>query len=132
MTNPTSRRLELAHKLMQQAGALALAAFNGPSLDVQSKGPGDVVTETDFAIERLAHEAVAAAFPEDGFIGEEFGGGSLETGLTWVIDPIDGAVNFTRTLPYFCVALALLKDGAPIVAWTLDPLRDELFSVGPD
>jgi myo-inositol-1(or 4)-monophosphatase len=132
MTDLASRRLELAHTLITQAGKIALSAFNSPMLDVQSKGPGDVVTETDFAIERLAHQAVADAFPEDGFVGEEFGGGPLETGFTWVIDPIDGTVNFTRTLPYFCVALALLQDGAPIAAWTLDPLREELFSAGPD
>ncbi|MGV8953837.1 MAG: inositol monophosphatase family protein [Cypionkella sp.] len=132
MTEPTRRRLELAHRLIRQAGTMAMAAFNDPLLDVQSKGPGDVVTEADFTIERLTHEAVVAAFPEDGFIGEEFGGGPLASGFTWVIDPIDGTVNFTRTLPYFCVALALLLDGMPIAAWTLDPLRDELFSSGPD
>lgn len=132
MTDATSRRIELAHSLVKEAGILALAAFKNPLLHVESKGPGDVVTQADFAIERLAREAVAAAFPEDGFIGEELGGAALPEGFTWIIDPIDGTVNFARKLGYFCVALALLKAGSPIAAWTLDPLLDELYYAGPD
>ena len=126
------RRLEIAETLMARAGDVARAAFANATLEFTSKGPGDVVSETDFAIERMAREAVTAEFPADGFIGEELGGGPLATGFTWVIDPIDGTVNFTRKLGYFCVALALLRDGEPVAAWTLDPLRDELYHAGPD
>ncbi|WP_375451407.1 inositol monophosphatase family protein [uncultured Devosia sp.] len=126
------RRLLLAETIMTGAGAIARLAFDNAALEVISKGPGDVVSETDFAIERMAREAIGAEFPDDGFIGEELGGGLLTTGYTWLIDPVDGTVNFTRKLGYFCVALALLENGRPIAAWTLDPLLNELFHAGPD
>ena len=117
---------------MTRAGSTARAAFANATLEFTSKGPGDVVSETDFAIERMARDAIGAEFPDDGFIGEELGGGLLAAGFTWLIDPVDGTVNFTRKLGYFCVALALLENGRPVAAWTLDPLRDELFYAGPD
>jgi myo-inositol-1(or 4)-monophosphatase len=117
---------------MASARDIALAAFANATLEVTSKGPGDVVSETDFAIEGMVREAVGAEFPQDGFIGEELGGNPLADGFTWVIDPIDGTVNFTRKLSYFCIALALLKDGLPVAAWTLDPLSEELYHAGPD
>jgi myo-inositol-1(or 4)-monophosphatase len=77
-------------------------------------------------------ERIGAAFPDDGIIGEEFGGATLAAGHTWLIDPIDGTVNFARKLGYFCISLALLKDGVPVAAMVLDPLRDELFHAGTD
>lgn len=126
------RRLQIAEILMVRAGEVARAAFANVALDFASKGPGDVVSETDYAIERMAREVVGSEFPEDGFIGEELGGDPQATGFTWIIDPIDGTVNFTRKLGYFCVALALLEGGVPVAAWTLDPLRDELYYAGPD
>ncbi|MEO8686204.1 MAG: inositol monophosphatase [Devosia sp.] len=127
-----NRRLLIAETVMARAGDIARIAFDNAALEVTSKGPGDVVSETDFAIERMAREAIAAEFPGDGFIGEELGGALLAAGYTWLIDPIDGTVNFTRKLGYFCVALALLENGRPVAAWTLDPLRNELFQAGPD
>lgn len=126
------RRLDLAASVIAEAGAIATAAFADADLEVTSKGPGDLVSETDFRIERLARAAIADAFPDDGFIGEEFGGGAVASGFTWLIDPIDGTVNFARKLGYYCVSLALLVDGTPVAAWVLDPERNELFHAGAD
>lgn len=128
----TDPRLALARRFMADAGSIASAAFANARLEVQSKAPGDLVSETDFAIERLAREQISAAFPADGFIGEEFGGSAIERGFTWLIDPIDGTVNFARKLGYYCVSLALLENGRPVAAWVLDPERDELFHAGPE
>jgi len=90
------------------------------------------VTEADFAIERMVRSSIGSAFPDDLFIGEEFGGESSATGFTWLIDPVDGTVNFARGIGYFCVSLALLEAGRPVAAWILDPAQDELFWAGPD
>jgi myo-inositol-1(or 4)-monophosphatase len=125
-------RLTLARDLVARAGAMARAAFGNPDLAIESKGPGDVVSAADFAIERMMRDAVGAAFPDDRFIGEEFGGEAATEGYTWLIDPIDGTVNFARRLGYFCVSLSLLRDLRPIAAWILDPVLDELFWAGPD
>jgi len=69
-----NRRLSIAETNMARASDTARLAFDNAALVVTSKGPGDVVSETDFAIERMVREAIAAQFPEDGFIGEELGG----------------------------------------------------------
>jgi myo-inositol-1(or 4)-monophosphatase len=74
---------------------------------------------------------VREAFPEDRFVGEEYGGTAAATGYTWLIDPIDGTVNFARKLSYFCVSLALLQDLRPVAAWILDPVLGELFWADP-
>lgn len=125
-------RLKLAHDLVTRAGEIARQAHADAALKITSKGPGDLVSETDFEIETMMREAIGAAFRDDGIIGEEFGGAALDAGHTWLIDPIDGTVNFARKLGYFCISLALLKDGLPIAALVLDPLRDELFHAGTD
>ncbi|WP_341878544.1 inositol monophosphatase family protein (plasmid) [Aminobacter sp. P9b] len=126
------QRLSLANTLVAEAGRLALAAYAAPSIEVSSKSPGDLVSETDFAIERMIRTEVGNAFPHDNIIGEELGGGASSAGYTWLIDPIDGTVNFARRLGYFCISLALLSDGRPVAAWILDPVQNELFHAGPD
>lgn len=125
-------RMKTGFRVMREAGAMAAAAFADVDLVFASKGPGDLVSEADFAIEGLARTIIGEAFPEDGFIGEEFGGTALARGRTWLIDPIDGTVNFARKLNYYCVSLALLEDAVPIAAWVLDPERGELFHAGRD
>lgn len=126
------RRIAVAEALVAAAGETARRAYADDGLEITSKGPGDLVSETDFAIEQMMRDAIGEAFPADAIIGEEFGGAHLETGFTWLIDPIDGTVNFARRLGYFCISLALLENGQPIAAWVLDPLRNELFHAGPD
>jgi myo-inositol-1(or 4)-monophosphatase len=132
MNDMTDARIALGRALVEQAGAAALRYFHSAKLEVEGKGPGDVVTEADFAIERMVRAAVTADFPEDRFIGEEFGGDASEDAFTWLLDPIDGTVNFARHIGYFCVSLALLRAGRPITAWILDPVLDEIFWADPD
>lgn len=124
-------RVTLARQLVSKAGRLAKAAFGRPGLQVENKGPGDVVSAADFAIERMVRETLAISFPADHVIGEEYGGTAAERGYTWLVDPIDGTVNFARGLAYFCISLALVADLRPVAAWILDPVLDELFWAGP-
>src|SRR5260221_14625218 len=92
-----TRRLLAAKAIAVEAGQLALRLLADPgSLDVQLKGPQDFVTAADRAVERLIAERLAAAFPEDAFLGEEFGRSAArpEAAALGVVDPVDGPSNF--------------------------------------
>ncbi len=91
------------------------------------KGAQDWLTEADGAIERFVADRVGAAFPEDGFQGEEAGvarGGTLR----WVVDPIDGTANFARGASRFCISLGLLEDRVPLLGVLAAPALGEFFA----
>lgn len=125
-------RLEAGAELARKASAACEAAFRSADFDIQDKGVGDVVTDVDLANERMIRARIAADFPGDAILGEEMGGGVPETGFCWLIDPVDGTVNFARRMPYFCVSLCLVENGQPIAAWIADPVAGECFHAGPD
>ena len=125
-------RIALGHTLIADAGEIVRRAYAQADLAAISKGPGDLVTATDFAVERMVRQALGGAFPDDSIFGEELGGAAVASGFTWLIDPVDGTVNFARRLGYFCISIALLRDREPVAAWILDPLDGELFHAGPD
>ena len=103
---------------------------------VDHKSAKDVVTEVDHLSEALILAAIRERFPDDGILAEESGehhaikGGpaTLARGRTWVIDPLDGTVNYANGIPFFCVSVALLVDGRPAVGVIHDPMRDETFA----
>lgn len=132
MTANLEPRLALAGRLVRRAADMALTAYQAHGISVANKAPGDLVTDADLAIERVIREAIGEAFPEDGLIGEEFGAEASTARFAWLIDPIDGTVNFVRRLGYFCISIALLENGRTTAAWILDPLHQELFHAGPD
>jgi myo-inositol-1(or 4)-monophosphatase len=122
--------LELAVSLARDAGALLLERFDGGrERALASKStPTDLVSEADLASERLIRERLAVARPADGFLGEEGGGADGTSGLTWVVDPLDGTVNFLFSIPQWCVSVAVTDDRGSLVGAIFDPCRDELFS----
>ena len=132
MNPQIEQRMIIGRQIVEAGGQMALGYFRSAGLSVANKSPGDLVTEADLVIERTARDTVAAHFPEDRFIGEEFGGEASQQGFTWLIDPVDGTVNFARGIAYFCVSLALLFEGQPVAAWILDPTLNELFWADPE
>lgn len=100
------------------------ARFDG--MRVETKGQGDVVTDVDRRAEQAIVARLRAAFPTHGFLAEESGASDGDT-YRWIIDPIDGTLNFAHGLPHFCISIALACDGEVILAIVLDPLRGELF-----
>ena len=110
------RRFVLAKAIAQEAGAMALDYFNRrDSLVIETKhDPQDVVSIADRNVEKLLRERVAATFPDDGFLGEEFGHTAGASGYTWVVDPIDGTAPFVSGMPNWCVSVAVLHVPAPI------------------
>ena len=90
------------------------------------KGPQDIVTAADRAVEAMIVKAMRAAYPGDAFIGEEGGGAAGDA--CWVIDPIDGTANFARGLPHWCVSIAFVAAGRTEVGVIYDPNGDLLYS----
>jgi myo-inositol-1(or 4)-monophosphatase len=123
------RLLVLAIDVARRAGALLLERFQAgrePALASKSS-PTDLVSEADLASERTIRELLAQARPEDGFLGEEGGEEPGSSGLCWVVDPLDGTVNFLFGIPQWCVSVAIVDDHGPLAGAIFDPCRDELF-----
>jgi myo-inositol-1(or 4)-monophosphatase len=126
------------------AFGLALAARAGEVLmdryerleRIHHKSARDVVTEADHLSEELIIDAIRARHPGDAILAEESGehraiAGEAPTsgrGRLWIIDPLDGTVNYANGIPFFCVSLGLAVDGRPAVGVVLDPTRNELFA----
>jgi myo-inositol-1(or 4)-monophosphatase len=126
--------LELAVGLARDAGALLLERFDGGhERALASKStPTDLVSEADLASERLIRARLAQARPDDGILGEEGGGAEGTSGLTWIVDPLDGTVNFLFAIPQWCVSVAVADTHGVLVGAIYDPCRDELFSATRD
>jgi myo-inositol-1(or 4)-monophosphatase len=122
--------LALAVDLARDAGALLLERFDGGhERALASKStPTDLVSEADLASERLIRARLSQARPADGILGEEGGGSEGTSGLTWIVDPLDGTVNFLFAIPQWCVSVAVTDDSGSLVGAIYDPCRDELFS----
>jgi myo-inositol-1(or 4)-monophosphatase len=134
MTNPVSpeidSRFALARAMADEAGALALDYFNRRETLVieQKRDPQDVVSIADRDVENLIRQRVVEKFPDDGFLGEEFGLQAGTSGLTWVVDPIDGTSPFVNGMPNWCVSIALLKDEVPVIGVIAAPCHQEVYA----
>jgi myo-inositol-1(or 4)-monophosphatase len=95
--------------------------------DVREKGRADLVTAVDEASERAIEERIRAAFPGDGFVAEEFSATAISSGRRWVVDPIDGTMNFVHGHPFACVSIALVDDEGPAVGVVHAPFLGEVF-----
>jgi myo-inositol-1(or 4)-monophosphatase len=120
---------EIAEAVAREAGHQLRDAFAGPGVNVTAKSsPTDLVSEADHAAERLIRERLAAARPGDGFLGEEGGDEQGTTSLRWVVDPLDGTVNFLFGIPQWAVSIACEDAEGTIAGVIYDPMRDELWS----
>lgn len=93
--------------------------------------PTDVVTASDHALETLIRDRLAHLRPGDPVVGEEQGGGSAAagpTGIRWVVDPIDGTVNFLYGMPWYAVSVAAVRDGVSVAGAVAEPAAGRLWS----
>ena len=122
--------LGVAVRAARAAGTLLLERFqSGEQHDVTSKStPTDLVSEADVEAERTIRELLVQLRPHDGFLGEESGGGTGSSGLRWVVDPLDGTVNFLFGIPQWCVSIAVQDEHGSLVGAIYDPCRGELFT----
>lgn len=108
----TGELLELARHAASEASALVQArGAAGVSVAATKSSDVDIVTEADRASEELIQHLLRAARPDDGFVGEEGGSSSGSSGVRWIVDPIDGTVNFLYGLPQYAVSIAAERDG---------------------
>jgi myo-inositol-1(or 4)-monophosphatase len=127
--------LELAVAAARMAGGLlAERAHHGAERDVASKStPTDLVSEADVASQRAIRELLRERRPDDGFVGEEEGRSERgSSGLSWVVDPLDGTVNFLFGIPQWSVSVAVSDEAGTLAGAVYDPNRDELFSARRD
>jgi myo-inositol-1(or 4)-monophosphatase len=146
MTAPTRSRAEpslddelaFALEVAARAGRLLMERYERVE-QVDYKSARDVVTEVDHMSEALIIEAIRRTWPGDGILAEESGehagttgqarvAQSLTRGRTWVVDPLDGTINYANGIPVFCVSIALVVNGRPALGVVHDPTRNETFS----
>jgi len=119
---------ELAEAVAREAGAQLLEAFGGPALEVEAKStPTDLVSAADTAAEELILGRISAARPGDGFLGEEGADEAGSSGLRWIVDPLDGTVNYLYGLPTWAVSIAAEQDGETVVGVVAAPMRGETY-----
>jgi myo-inositol-1(or 4)-monophosphatase len=131
--------LALAAEVARAAGRILMDRYERVER-IDYKSARDVVTEVDHLSEDLIIAAIRERYPTDGFLAEESGahasgGGHAPesgSGRVWIVDPVDGTVNYANGIPFFCVSIGLAVDGRPSVGVVLDPTRDELFAATAD
>jgi myo-inositol-1(or 4)-monophosphatase len=122
--------LEVATRAALAAGEV-LAARAGDLHAVESKTSAtDPVSEADRASETLLVELLLSERPDDGLLGEEGADRRGSTGLRWVIDPLDGTVNYLYGIPAWCVSVACEDDRGSLVGVVHDPIRGETYAAG--
>nr|WP_218844676.1 inositol monophosphatase family protein [Microbacterium pseudoresistens] len=125
----------LAADIAQEAGALALRRrAEGVALAATKSSLADIVTEADREVEALIRSRLAAERAGDGFLGEESGAEQGASGLTWVVDPIDGTVNYAAGFPAYAVSIAVVQGEPDPDVWddvagaVFAPVLGELFT----
>ena len=138
MSSRWTDELGFATDLARAAGAILTDSYERLE-QVDYKSKRDVVTNADYASEKLVIDAIRARFPGDAILAEESGehAGALRddgshNGRLWVIDPLDGTVNYANGIPYYCVSIGLVVDDLPAVGVIYDPARDDLYDAVAD
>ena len=122
-----TRELTVASEAARRAGTIQMELYERIE-SVDFKGEKDVVTVADHRSEEAILEHLRAVFPDDAYLAEESGESGQDAERVWVIDPLDGTVNYANGIPFFAVSIGLVVEGQPTLGVVYDPTRDELFS----
>jgi myo-inositol-1(or 4)-monophosphatase len=130
-----SADLAFAIETAERAGRILMDRYERVER-VDFKSAKDIVTEVDHLSEALILDAIRTRFPEDALLGEETGGHAARAGhaatsgvgRVWVVDPLDGTINYANGIPFFCVSIGLVDAGRPVVGVIRDPSRGETFA----
>jgi myo-inositol-1(or 4)-monophosphatase len=142
--DPFAAELAFAIETAGAAGRLLMERYERVER-IDYKSARDVVTEVDHLSEELIIRAIRARFPGDSILAEESGEHAPRAakgapppaipasgGRIWIIDPVDGTINYANGIPFFCVSIGFAVDGRPAAGVVLDPTRDELFAATAD
>jgi len=115
-------------KAAEAGGGVIREYFNGDFIITnKSGGINDLVTEADHASEKAIFEVIREAYPEHFILSEEAGSLTMDSEYKWIIDPIDGTVNFANGIPICCVSIGLEKNGEMLMGAVYNPIMNELF-----
>lgn len=114
-------------RLVREAGKIALEGFRG-DFTTEFKGDVDPVTEWDRKVEEFLISRIKERYPDMGIFSEEDENRDLDRKFVVFIDPIDGTVNFSHKLPFFCVSLGVYRNGVAQMGFVYIPVLDEMFS----
>ena len=128
MTATGDDLLDIATEAARRAGALLIQRFGSERVLATKSTPTDVVSEADLAAEHAIREVLTARAPDDAIMGEEGEDVPGTSGRRWIVDPLDGTVNYLYGIPQWCVSVAC--EGLAGVVY--DPVRDELFAAAAD
>ncbi len=119
--------LEIAIQAARAAGKIQ-QEYVGQNIGIESKSvESDLVTIVDAKCEQVIREIILKTYPDHQILGEE--GGSIgQSEYVWIVDPLDGTVNYAHGFPFYCVSIALEIRGTRAIGVVYDPIRDELFS----
>lgn len=130
---PTKREIQdlvkSAGEFARGAGKILKAGFEKPK-NIKYKGRIDPVTEFDLKAEKYITERITRKYPDHSILAEEGSDAVSESPFRWVIDPLDGTVNFAHRFPVYCVSVGVECEGESIAGAIYDPERDELFAAG--
>lgn len=127
MTDVTDDLLRFANSLADASGAIIRRRFR-QKINVEIKGDNSPVSDADRETETELRRLIAAAFPDHGVIGEEYGQDRPGAEFVWVLDPIDGTKSFITGRPLFGTLIALCRDGAPILGIIDHPAINERWT----
>ena len=131
MTHPATafaRERVVAERAAREAGAIVRRYYE-PGVAYREKSPDNPVTRADLEANACILHLVSEAFPHDGWLSEETADSRerLARSRVWVVDPLDGTKEFVQHIPEFCVCVALVEAGRPVVGVSYNPAADRLY-----
>jgi len=128
--NDLKRELALAKKAARAAGEILRGHWRRGGYEIGSKGRDNPVTQADLEADNAIKRLLRETFPEYGWLSEETvdNDARLQCRRVWIVDPLDGTKEFIQGVPEFCVAIALVENGVPILGVTYNPIKREMYS----
>jgi len=120
--------LEVARHAAEEAGSLLLKHASGQLELGYKEGRANLVTDVDVLAEKRVISILREEYPDFSILSEESPALKGDSSFTWVIDPLDGTNNYVHGVPFFCVAIALMKNEEIVLGLTYDPVRREVFA----
>lgn len=123
------REIAVARKAARAAGEILRGHWRRGGYTIGSKGKDNPVTQADLEADRALKKMLHDPFPEYGWLSEETADSEarLKCRRVWIVDPLDGTKEFINGIPEFCVAVALVEDGEPVLGVTYNPIKREMF-----
>lgn len=123
-----SPEMTIAIKAAKSAGAYLKEHFDSPK-KVDEESQNDIKIELDKLSQQLITNIILEEFPSHAVLGEEGRAGNADSDCEWIVDPIDGTVNYYYSIPWFCVSIAMRKNGVIVLGVIYDPMMDECWHV---